>query len=315
MKNKGPRVLILDIETFPLEVFSWGIWDQNISVNQIQKDWTIASWAAKYLDQKEVMYQDVRKEKNVRNDKKLLRGIHKLLCNIDILVTQNGIDFDLKKLNARFFFHKMKPIGNFRHLDIKRIAKKNFGFTSNSLEYMSTTFNRVYKKLDHKKFPGMELWKECLKGNLAAWNEMETYNKHDVLATEELYNKMRFWDASCDTGIYYAMEPICNECGSKNVRKWDISNNKQRYWCKNCKHKFTADSQKDMETRALKLSKLKLGRCYACGSTKFLQGKIAYTKTNKFFTYLCRNKKCGVTIRDSKGLITAKMRSYLLRRV
>lgn len=30
-----------------------------------------------------------------------------------------------------------------------------------------------YKKLNHSKFPGMELWRECLKGNSEAWTEME----------------------------------------------------------------------------------------------------------------------------------------------
>lgn len=59
---------------------------------------------------------------------------------------------------------------------------------------MTDKFCKKYKKLKHKKFPGHELWKECLKGNKEAWNEMRKYNIHDVLATEELYNVLKQWD-------------------------------------------------------------------------------------------------------------------------
>lgn len=48
-KMSKPKVLILDIETSPLEVYTWGIWEQNISLNQIKKDWNIIAWCAKWL--------------------------------------------------------------------------------------------------------------------------------------------------------------------------------------------------------------------------------------------------------------------------
>lgn len=51
-----------------------------------------------------------------------------------------------------------------------------------------------FKKSAHKKFPGFELWKQCLARNKEAFKEMEQYNKMDVLSLEELYTKISPWD-------------------------------------------------------------------------------------------------------------------------
>jgi hypothetical protein len=56
--STGPRVLTLDIETAPLESYTWGIWDQNIGLNQIKSEWTILSFSAKWLGEKKVIYGD-----------------------------------------------------------------------------------------------------------------------------------------------------------------------------------------------------------------------------------------------------------------
>jgi hypothetical protein len=49
----------------------------------------------------------------------------------------------------------------------------------------------THKKKRHAKFPGFELWRECLAGNHEAWDEMREYNIDDVLSLEELYLVMR----------------------------------------------------------------------------------------------------------------------------
>ncbi len=49
-KNKGPKVLVFDIETKPLLGYVWSIWEQNVSLNMINTDWSVLSWSAKWLD-------------------------------------------------------------------------------------------------------------------------------------------------------------------------------------------------------------------------------------------------------------------------
>lgn len=235
-----PKILLLDIETAPILGHVWSIWEQNISLNMIKSDWHILSWAAKWLGEpaSKVMYMDQRKAKNIQDDKLILNGIWKLLDECDILITQNGISFDIKKLNARFIMNGMKPPSSFKHIDTKRIASKKFAFTSNKLEYMTDKLCTKYKKLKHKKFPGFELWSECLKGNLAAWKEMEVYNKYDILSLEELYVKLQPWDSSINFNVYSNEPSNKCACGSsdliKNGFKYTSVGKYQRYVCNAC---------------------------------------------------------------------------------
>ena len=158
-----------------------------------------------------MIYEDVRGQRNKRDDSKIIKGIWKLMDEADIIVGQNSKSFDIKKLNARFVINGMQPPTPYRQLDTKVMAKKAFGFTSNKLEYMADKLCTKYKKLKHKNFIGHELWSECLKGNLKAWVEMEKYNKHDVLALEELYDKLLAWDNSINFNTYHKMhDNICS---------------------------------------------------------------------------------------------------------
>lgn len=232
------KVLVLDIETSPIESLHWGLFDQNIALNQIKKDWHIMSWAAKWLDNKKIFYADQRNSKDISNDKKTLQGIWKLLDEADVVITQNGNSFDLKKLNARFIMNKMPPPSSFKKIDTKVIAGKHFGFTSKKLEYMAEKINRKYKKSSHKKFSGMSLWIECLKGNKVAWDEMKKYNVIDVLTTEELYYSLIPWDSTIDFSIFNPNKEMVCSCGStefyENGHAYYASGVYKRYRCKKC---------------------------------------------------------------------------------
>jgi DNA polymerase elongation subunit (family B) len=221
IKKPHLKVLLFDIETAPILGYVWGLFDQNIGLNQINSDWHVLSWSAKWLYDapEKVMYADQRKAKNIEDDSKILQGIWKLLDEADVVITQNGIKFDVKKLNARFIQHGFPPPSSFRHIDTLRIAKKHFAFTSNKLEYMTDKLCIKYKKLKHAKFSGFELWKACLAGNLEAWKEMEMYNKYDVLSLEELYTVLQPWDNSINFNIFHTdLETRCN-CGSTEFSK------------------------------------------------------------------------------------------------
>lgn len=239
MPGTAPRVLLFDIETAPILGYVWRLWDQNVALNQIHSDWYVLAWAAKWLDDDEVLYMDQRFADNIEDDKAILKVIWKLLDKADVVITHNGKAFDQKKLNARFILQGMKPPSSFRHIDTKLLAKKHFAFTSNRLEYLSDKLCKT-KKLKHSKYPGFELWKACLAGDVKAWAEMEAYNKQDVLALEELYRKLSPWDTSVSFGAVNA-EHVC-QCGGRELKRygWCYSNNAkyQRYKCKLCGAEF-----------------------------------------------------------------------------
>lgn len=227
-----PKILTLDIETSPIIAQVWGLWDNNIALNQIVKDWTILSWAGKWFDRVPVIQWDV----GLTTEKHILQELRSLLDKADIVVTQNGKKFDIKKINARFFHYGIKPPSSFQQIDTLVLAKKHFAFTSNKLEYMSKAFNKKYKKLDHKEFPGQELWTECMKGNTKAWKAMRKYNIFDVLATEELYKKLIPYDNTINFSVYYD-KTTCS-CGStdfsKNGHCYTSAGKYQRFACSKC---------------------------------------------------------------------------------
>lgn len=233
------KVLFVDIETSPMEVFAWGLGEQYVGMEQIIKEWTILCWCAKWLDGDELFFESTKNQTDKRNDKSILKGIWKLLDEADVIITQNGRQFDEKKLNTRFLLNKMQPPSRYKHVDTLQIAKSKFAFTSNKLAYTTDTLNDKYKKLSHKDFPGLELWKECLKGNKKAWLEMEKYNKHDVLALEEYYKKLQPWDNSINFSVYEDEnhQTKCN-CGSTDIVRngfhYSATGKYQRYKCAKC---------------------------------------------------------------------------------
>lgn len=237
MSSKA-KILVFDVETAPMLGYVWGLWENNVALNQIKSDWYVISWSAKWLGDapNKTMYKDQRNAKNIEDDKELLKGIWALLDEADVVITQNGKSFDQKKLNARFILNGMQPPSSYRHIDTMLLAKKHFAFTSNKLEYMTDKLCTKYKKIKHSEFGGFELWKECLAGNLKAWKSMEKYNKYDVLSLEELYTKLSPWDNSVDLTVYDDKEVKTCKCGSSSFHsKGYIYTNSAKY----SRHKCT----------------------------------------------------------------------------
>ena len=234
----GPKVLFADVETSPILAYVWSLWNNDVGLSMVKSDWHLLSWSAKWMHEKKIMYDDQRNEKDISNDKRLLKGIWDLLDSCDVLVTQNGKKFDTKKLNARFVVHGFQPPSSYKQIDTYLIAKNKFGFTSNRLEYMTNLLCKKNKKSDHKKFPGFSLWEGCLKGNKKAWKEMEKYNKMDVTSLEELYYKLIPWDNSINFNVY--TDGISNtcKCGSDEFSKNGFAHTAigkyRRYKCKKC---------------------------------------------------------------------------------
>jgi predicted RNA-binding Zn-ribbon protein involved in translation (DUF1610 family) len=238
----SPRILTLDIETAPFESLTWGLWDQNIGLNQIQKETSILSYAAKWLDSRSIIYQDTsgRGAEETRNDWKLLDSLWHLLDEADIVVAQNGAAFDVKRVNARLVASGFPPYSPIRVIDTKLVAKKHFAFSSNRLEWLAR-YLADGPKDDHRKFPGMELWTECLKDNPKAWKVMKQYNIKDTVLCEKVYKTLRPWmDQHPNLGAYTLdTQMVCPKCGSAKLEARGTRSLQQgmyqRYQCQKCK--------------------------------------------------------------------------------
>lgn len=235
-----PKILVLDIETAPITAYTWGLFDQMIGLNQIKKDWHLLAWAAKWVGDpaSKTMYQDNRDAKDISDDKNLVKGLAKLLNEADIVVTQNGEKFDLKKINARAVLNGLKPIKPCASTDILKEGRKVFSFTSHKLEYVADKINKKYKKLKHNKYPGFDLWKAILDGDRKAWAEMKIYTIHDVLSTEEIYLTIQGWINTQALSSFHDDAKMRCRCGSAKLTKegfaYTPAGKYQIYHCQTC---------------------------------------------------------------------------------
>jgi len=203
-----PNVLIFDLELAPLIANVYSLWNNDfISHKDLERDFFIYSFAAKFWGEEEIYYFDNRDQDNFEDDQDLLIHLSNLINQADVIVGFNSIKFDMKKLNTRLIINRLPQCKPVKHIDLYRIAKEKFAFTSNSLAYLSKTLTPHTEKLSHSKYPGKEMIKECLRGNIDAWEENRKYNEMDVLATEALLEVMLPWSDKAVNLALFSDEP------------------------------------------------------------------------------------------------------------
>jgi hypothetical protein len=229
------KILLLDIEMAPNVAHVWGIWDQNIGLNQLRESSYVMCYAAKWLGDKKMMFDSVKKS----GDKKMLAGIHKLLDEADAVIHYNGKRFDIPSLNKEFLLHNMFPPAPFKEIDLLTVAKGRFRFVSNKLDYVAQSLG-LGKKTEHS---GHELWVQCMAGIPKAWKLMEEYNKNDVILLEKVYERFKPWIRNhLNNNVINGTTDCCPTCQSKNIQKrgFNITTTSryQRYQCRDCGNWF-----------------------------------------------------------------------------
>lgn len=231
----GPKILILDIETFPNLAYIWGVYEQNAL--SIERHSIIATFSAKWLNGEQITlglpdYEAY--EHDQFDDRELLQDMWQLLDEADICVAHNGDSFDFKKLNARFIHHGMNPPAPYRTVDTLKIARRVAKFESNKLNDLG-----VYLSLGEKVATGgFKLWQDCMTGKADAWGKMKEYNAQDVLLLEKVYLKFLPWTKNHPNVGVYNTDIVCPKCGSDNMqsRGFTVTNaaRYRRLQCQGC---------------------------------------------------------------------------------
>lgn len=209
------RILVLDIETSPHMAWVWKFWKENVGAKQVLENGTMLSFAAKWLNEAEVFYEDV----SGQDELSMMTKLFKLLDEADIVVAHNGDKFDLPHIQGRGLVLGLPPPSPYKTVDTVKVARYEFNFPSNSLEYLSIVLNLKTKKDGHKKFPGFELWLGCLANNPEAWAEMKEYNIIDIVVLEELYLRMRpYMRRHPNVGVFDDnTDTVCPKCSSNDI--------------------------------------------------------------------------------------------------
>jgi hypothetical protein len=227
------KILLWDIETAPTEAYIWKLWKENIGVNQIINPGRVLCWSAMWYGEDEV-YADAC----WHNDEKgMLENLHELLCQADATVTYNGNNFDQPTVNAGFLKYGLTPPAPSKSIDLYQVAKKNFRFLSNRMDYVAKWVG-LEGKIDTG---GFQLWADVLKEVPEAQEKMLDYNIQDVVVLSNLYEKLLPWIRNHPQAGHFADDidaTVCPNCGSHKLQKRGLHHTKvftyQRYQCVEC---------------------------------------------------------------------------------
>jgi hypothetical protein len=212
----------LDIETLPGEYYAFDPKVEYLSPDKQIKDWSIACWGAKWLFSDEIMGETVTpQEAYDRDDASILEGIWKLMNEADVWITQNGINFDHKKLNSRFIEHHLPPPARALKVDTLKTAKEVFGWSYNRLDELGQKLG-IGKKIDMSFID----WKKCLTNDddaAMSLDYMLTYCKRDIAPLlEDVYIAMLpYMENPPNMNVFTDHDKdVCPKCESSDL-KWN----------------------------------------------------------------------------------------------
>lgn len=248
IKTSEPlKLLVLDIETSAHMLETWGLFNQNIGINQIQDPTRMLSVAFKWTKQPKVnFYSEFHNGRDA-----MVRAAFQLVDEADAVIHYNGKGFDMKHLNREFKEHDVRVregisegpfLGRpspYQHIDLLSVVKAHFRLASNKLDYVAGEFLKLGHKVKH---PGFDLWRACREGNPKAWALMRKYNKGDVTLTEKVYWELIAWiDNHPNMQLFVNETGICTKCSpavklqSRGDRYYaTLLGTYQRFYCPGC---------------------------------------------------------------------------------
>ena len=204
------RTLVIDIETGPNLAWVWGLWDQNVSLSQLENASHVMCFAAKWLGDRRVVFYSEHHDGHAA----MVDAAWRLLDEADAVIGYNAKGFDVKHLHREFVLADMPPPSPHKDIDLLTVARGRFKFVSNKLDHVAAELG-VGNKLKHQ---GFELWRKCIDGDEKAWATMKRYNVQDVRLTERVYERLLPWiKGHPHPGLYGGDALGCPNCGGSNM--------------------------------------------------------------------------------------------------
>jgi len=212
------KILFYDIETAPNLSYVWGHYQQDVIAHE--REWYMLCFAWRWGHQKRVnacALPDFKKAyaEDPENDYHVVKKLHELFDEADVIVAHNGDAFDYKKANARFVKHGLGPASPVSSVDTLKVARKYFKFTTNHLNSLGK-FLDIGVKTDTG---GFKTWAGCMRGDPKSWKIMVKYNKQDINLLYDVYLALRPWMTNHPNHNMYTEENGCPTCGSNRMMR------------------------------------------------------------------------------------------------
>lgn len=224
--------LFLDVETAPNIATLWGIWNQNVAINQLLETSRVMCYTARWHGED---YTYFGSEFDMGHEEMII-SLYKFLDEADAVIHYNGKKFDIPTINRELLKYGMTPPSPYKQIDLMQTVKKQFRFVSNKLDHVCDELGLGRKA----HTGGHELWLRCMNGDKAAWKIMEEYNIQDVNLLVDLYEKLLPWITDHPNMALYvdSERPVCPNCGGSHVIKRGTAHTAVssyvRYHCEDC---------------------------------------------------------------------------------
>lgn len=239
---KKPKILSFDLEVSPaLGWFYPPTYETNI-LKLVDRQY-LMSFAYQWVGENKIssLCLNDYDGDTLRNDAALVKELHKVMSEADILLGQNSDNFDVKMANYFFIKNGLEPIPPTKYIDTKKIAKRYFRFVNNKLDNLGEELGVGGKT----KITQADIWHDCFVLNdRKAWKLMKKYNENDVRVTTEIYLKMRGFMRNHPNLARISGEfDACPACGGYNYRvrayRYTAVSRYHQYSCNDCNTYFS----------------------------------------------------------------------------
>lgn len=217
VKASGARIVVLDVERMKgkAEVEFWDLGDfkhRRLHAEDVTL-WPrtiLVAW--KWLDGKRVEaaseWGDGREA--------MLRAAWEVYNDAHVVIGHNLDSFDTKKLKAEWALMGLTAPAPWKSVDTLKVARREFGFESNTLASLTTRFG-ITSKNDRYD---VEVARAALDGDVKAQRRITRYCKGDVVANEGLYLAQQGWNPTHPhMGVLVDDEKRCPQCMSTNLER------------------------------------------------------------------------------------------------
>jgi len=242
MGKSNARILLFDIETVPMEVYTFTLYPKNgISEKMIKRNWFISCWSAKWLFEDKII-SGCLTEEELKNDddSRIVKDLWRLFDEANMIIAHNLNQFDEKRSKTRFFLYGLPVPSPYQNIDTLQHARRQFAFSSNRLDYLAERLG-----LPRKQSTPPGLWKDVADGDYEALKIMDAYCQQDTYVLEEVYLTMRPWIRPHPNMGLYALTTgtQCPSCGGQDHTKLDNDyatyvNLYHAFRCDCCGHTF-----------------------------------------------------------------------------
>jgi hypothetical protein len=235
------RMLFIDIETAPAQVYTFSFFKAYIPADAIIKPGYILCVSYRWYDENKTQIVSLWRD----GEEAMHQKLYDLLDEAEVVVAYNGNRFDIPWIEGELTMRGLGRPSPFHKIDLFQVWKKHAHTVINKLDYVAQRLLGD-EKIHHE---GFKLWVSVMNGDKRAQMRMRRYCLKDTTLMPGIYDILRPYIPNhpnmlldeAPTAGYEEDDGVqhrCIVCGGTSVypRGWSFTaiGRQRRYYCPDC---------------------------------------------------------------------------------